>query len=279
MQTSDKRSGEFCLLMRSLMLHMQTVVSAAWRVRSSQVVLLFSVFSIVAAWVGGSFSPRQPQTVMFDVGFSMIRLLSAALAIYWVQELFAKDIERKTVFWICAAPVPRSSYLLGRFLGLIVMLFLALFVMALTLYGGLYTVAPTYIQASPVHLGWNVVTVFLYLWFDLVVVTAFALLLSVLSTTSMLPFFAGIAFVVIARSLGPTLAYLQAQVGQNGFAKTLNYVQWLLPDLSRFDIRDVVLYNKWPATEFLLALALQSLCFVAILMAIASLVFKRREFQ
>lgn len=265
--------------MQAILTHVRAALYAGWRIRSSQVVFFLALFAMLAAWVGGSFSPRQPETVMFDVGFSLIRVLGAVLAVYWVQELIAKDVEKKTVYWICAAPSPRSSYLIGRYVGITLMLMAALLLMGGMLHFGLSVVAPKYHQPTPIHLGINELATFLYLWLDLLVITAFVLLISCFSTTAMLPFFMGVMFVVISRALGPTLSYLMAQEGGVGSNKAvLDGVQWILPDLSRFDIRDAVLYGQWPHSDLLYAVPIQAFSFVSILLIVACYKFKRREF-
>jgi hypothetical protein len=47
------------------------------------------------AYLSGYFSPRQPQTVALDVGFSGIRFSLVLLNLFWVQELVAREIDRR----------------------------------------------------------------------------------------------------------------------------------------------------------------------------------------
>lgn len=251
-----------------------------WRVRSSRTVLALALASVLAAWLAGTFSPRQPQTVAFDVGFSLIRILGALITLFWVQELVSKDLERKTVIWACANPISRGHYVLGRYLGIAGMALLAIGLMGGLLTLSLGVVAPQVQQALPLILGWHMALLFAFLWFDLLVIAAFGLLMALVSTTSLLPFFVGTAFAIVARGLGPTLAYAKAGDSNAAeWAPTLDAIQWLLPDLSRYDIRGVVLYGQWPPADLMYFVPLQALAYVAMLLAVAILAFVRREFE
>jgi len=251
-----------------------------FRAHSTRLVL-FSVIAVLClAWLAGSFSPRQPLTVAFDAGFSLLRIVAALLALIWVQEFVAREIDRKTVMWACANPVSRAEYVLGKFLAIALMLALALALMAALLLANVAAVAPNYHQSRPLALGMPVFAVFFYLWLDLLVVLAFGVLLALLASSPLLPLLGGLAFAVVARGLGPTLAYVRAEnSAAAGWEGTLGAMQWLLPDLSRYDIREAVLYGRWPPDEQLLFVPLQALAYVVILMFVAQRFFARREFE
>lgn len=251
-----------------------------WRVRSSRTILALTLLAIASAWLAGTFSLRQPQTVAFDVGFSLIRILAALMAIFWVQELISKDLERKTVLWACANPVSRSQYVLGRFLGIAGMSFLMLVLMGAALFLIQSWVAPQVYQAIPVQSGWILVLLFACLWLDILVITAFSILMALVSTTALLPFFLSIVFMIVARGLGPTLAYVRSGDSRSGaWEPLLDFLQWILPDLSRYDIRGMALYGQIMNENSTWALAMQAGGYVAIILLIATFAFSRREFE
>jgi ABC-type transport system involved in multi-copper enzyme maturation permease subunit len=250
-----------------------------WRANSTRTVFLMTLAAIGVAWLAGSFSPRQPQTVAFDVGFSLIRILSVLLVLFWVQELVSKEIERKTVIWACANPVSRGQYVLAKFMALALLAAVALLLMGGMSALSLLAVAPKYAQSTPPAVG-GVWLTFIFLWFDLLVILAFGLLMAVVSTTILLPFFLGLAFAIVTRSLGPTIAYSTASDSSaSAWAPVVQLLQWVLPDLSRYDIRAVVLYGQWPEQTLMYGAPVQALAYVALLMTIAALAFSRREFE
>ncbi|WP_130466473.1 ABC transporter permease [Corticibacter populi] len=238
---------------------------------------------IFIAWLAANFSARQPATVALDVGLSGIRLVLMLMALFWVQELLGKDIERKSLYFVLAYPVSRGVYLASRFFAVAALLALGVLVLGLALGAVLGVLPVSYSQPTPIHLGGAYALVLLGIWLDLLVIAAFALLLCSLSTTPFLPLILGCFFALAARSLGVSLQYLLAP-GAEGTAEAtyllpvLNVAQWLLPDLSRLDWRDLSLYGlpvPWAALGWA---ALMALGYCGLLLALATWKFKRREF-
>lgn len=253
---------------------------AVWRARTTRVVLCAMLLSLSLAWLAGSFSPRQPLTVAFDVGFSLLRAVALLMTLVWIQETVVKEIDRKTVLWVCANPIRRQDYIIGKFLAVAVVTGTSSVVMLCMLLLSVISLAPGYYQSTPMALGWPVVVLFLYLWLDLMVIQSFGFLVAALSTTSLLPLFAGAGFGIVARGLGPTLAYVRSEdSAAGGWDASLSMLQWLIPDLSRYDVRSAVLYQQWPADEILLAVPLQAIAYTALLLLLATHFFSRREFE
>jgi Cu-processing system permease protein len=80
------------------------------RGKSFQAVFIFGVLLIGIAYLSGFFSPRQPQTVALDVGFSGIRFSLVLLNLFWVQELVAREIDRRVILFSLAYPVSRGAF-------------------------------------------------------------------------------------------------------------------------------------------------------------------------
>lgn len=260
----------------------------AWRTgvrnRGVQALFALAVFVVGLSWMTASFSGRQPQTVAFDMGISLVRLLGALLAAFWVQELFVRDIERRTVFWTLAYPISRSVYLLGRSIGVFALLGLYVLLMAGMLFLTLKLVGlDGYQQAHPVQLGWGYALTFLLIFLDLVVIACFAVALASQATVAMLPFFAALALAFSARMIGPVQQYLLEQVQGEGLSASLaplvKSFSWILPDLSRLDMRETVLYGNWPETGDIVFSTLQAGFYGALLLALAAWIFERREFE
>lgn len=240
-----------------------------------------SLMVIGAAVLASSFSGRQPVTVGVDVGLSGIRFVSLLLALFWVQDLLAKDIERKTLYFMLAYPYSRAQFLMARFFALALLSALPVFVL-----GGLLLLAVQlmgdYQQLSPVAQDGRYALALLGVWLDLLVVIAFAVFICTISTTPFLPLLLGLAFALAARGLGPAFDYLRSE----GLADPtqgrviqglLEYAYLVLPDLSRLDWRSFVLYGL-PVDMAAVSLAtLMGLAYVGLMLASAVLVFQRRD--
>ncbi|MES2352964.1 MAG: ABC transporter permease subunit [Pseudomonadota bacterium] len=260
----------------------------AWRSglrsRSFHALVVLGLLAIGAAYLSAQFSGRQPNTVALDVAISGVRFIALLMVVFWCQELVAREVERKTVFFALAYPVPRSSYLLGRYLGV-----LALAASAIAILGGLMTLMVSvsggdFIQASPVHVGLGLWATMLYIFIDVAVVGAFTVFIATISATPLLPLALGVAFAVAARGLSTALQYLR---DKDSGAADLNHtlgpvvtaIQWLIPDLGRLDIRSAALYGQWPSMETLSSSATASALYIVIAMAASILVFRGRQFS
>lgn len=263
-----------------------TAWRSGFRGRGVRLIVFLGFLTACVSWLAAEFSGRQPETVALDVGFSLIRLFGALLVLFWVTELLGKDLERRTIYFVLAYPVSRSIYIVSRFLAVASLAAIAVIGLGLfTLAAWWLTAHSGYTQASPVHFqGTTLPATLLLIWLDLAVIGAFALMIATLTTTPMLAFFVGLAFTVSARSLGPILAHLATNdPGAQKLAVTyqplLNTIHWIIPDLSRLDIRSSVLYGTQPETSTILWACLHVALYGIIALILAMLFFQRREFN
>lgn len=246
-------------------------------------ILVLGVLLVGVSFLAASFSPRQPQTVTIDVGFSGIRFSLILLAVFWVQELVAREVERRTVLYALAYPVSRAAYLLGRFAGVVSLLGVASLMLGALLWVSARYSGGQYVQAFVVQLGGPYWIAIGGLWADAIVVAAFSLLIATLSTVQMLPVALGVAFAVAGKTLGAALDYMARgadgdQDLLNRYGPLVETIQWLLPDLSRLDWRVWPMYGV-PLDAEVIAYALLLACgYVVILMSLAVFAFARREF-
>jgi ABC-type transport system involved in multi-copper enzyme maturation permease subunit len=260
---------------------------SAWRAglrsRSIQGVLVLGVLLVGVAYLSASFSPRQPRTVALDVGLSGLRVSLILFALFWVQELVGREIERRTVLFSLTYPVARGNYVLGRYLGVIGLLALAALLLGLLLWVAVRTTGGDYQQAFVIAAGVPYWATVAGLWIDAAVVAAFALWLSTLSTVPMLPLALGLAFAVGGKSLGAVAEYLakgaDGDVELMRFAPFIDAIQWVLPDLSRLDWRAWPMYGLAPDVLAVALSLLMATVYAALLLAMAVAVFRRREFQ
>lgn len=257
---------------------------AGLRGRSIQIILVLGAVLMGAAFLSASFSPRQPQTVALDVGFSALRAVLALLGLFWVQDLVAREVERRTVILAVSYPVRRSDYLLGRFCGILLLLLLAAVLLAMLLWLVVLCAGGGYDQGQFLHLGVGFWATVGGLWMDTAVVSAFALMISSFSTVSALPLVLGVCFAIGAKAIAVTRGYLMSgadgdvtMVGQ--MSPWIDVIHWLLPDLSRLDWRAWPMYGLEPSVGDLLWSAISACSYLAIMLLIACLVVEKRDFS
>jgi ABC-type transport system involved in multi-copper enzyme maturation permease subunit len=253
------------------------------RSRGIQAVFFFGVLVVVAAYLSASFSPRHPQTVALDVGFSGGRLSLVLFALLWVQELVVREIDRHSVFFALAYPLDRGQYLLGRYLSILLLLFLATILLAFMLLLIVLFAGGNYQQQYPVLLGIAYWATWAGLFIDAAVVAACGMLLATLSTSAIMPLLVGLVFAVTGKSLGAVLDYLRHgadgdKVIVSNFGPALEFIQWVLPDLSRLDWRTWPMYGQAPTSELVVLGSVMAAGYTLLMLALAMRTFSRREF-
>lgn len=257
-----------------------TTWRAGVRGRAIRAVLVVAALLVFVAYLASSFSPRQPQTVALDVGFSGLRFSLVLFALFWVEQLVGREISSKGILLALAYPVPRSHYLLARYLGVISLMAMAAIMIGLMLWIAVFMSGAKYDQSFRLAIGHAYWISVLGLWCDAAVVAAFAVMMASISTVSMLPMALGLGFAIAGKSLGAVLDYFAR--GADGdaelmaMAPVLNWIQWFLPDLSRLDWRVWSMYGTVPSG--IGESVLMGVGYIAILLSVGAYAFNRREF-
>lgn len=243
-----------------------------------------SLFVVVLAMaLSAYFGGRQPLTVALDVGFSTLRLLMPLLTILIVQEFFSNEFDKRYFLVSLTYLSARSGFLLGRFIVLLAMLIVILFVLALLQIFLVNVTGNFYPQATPVDMGGPYLIAMVFVLLDLVVLAALATLLAIVASTPSFVLLGTIGFMLVARSYGEIVELLSNNVGlvanAEGYRSSLGLLGYLFPDLGALDLRMLALYGK---LEFLphdwLWLVISSLGYVLGLLSLALWALQRKRF-
>lgn len=216
--------------------------------------------------------------IVVDFGLGMIGILGVLVAIFVGTGLVNKEIEKRTILVLIPKPISRAELIIGKHLGLSAVVAVMLTAMAI-----IYFALLAFSQSlNPLLWSENSVAVMpilislIYLFLELMVIIAVA-----------------IAFGVFTSSLLATLfsfgTYLMGNFSTDlvklGELSKNSSVQWLtenlytvLPDLSRLNFRNEVVYGVIPDSNILLSSAIYGIVYVILLQAIAILIFSRRQF-
>lgn len=257
---------------------------SGFRSRSVHVILVLGVLLVGVAFLSASFSPRQPITVALDVGLSGMRFSLVLFALFWVQELVGREVERRTVIYALSYPVSRGAYIIGRYLGILGLLALAALLLGMLLWLTTLYIGGDYEQGFRLGLGWPFWISVFGVWVDAALVAAFALWIASLSTVPMLPVALGIAFAVAGKSLGAVIDYLARGADNDPefvsrFKPLIETVQWVLPDLSRLDWRVWPMYELFPGWPAMGIGLLMAAGYAVVMIALSVMTFSRREFS
>ncbi len=244
-------------------------VREAIRNKLLYVLLLFAVGLILAGVLLSSLSYVESERILQDVGLASVRLFGVAIAIFVGVNLIHKEVDRRTVYTILSKPLSRVEFLLGKYVGLVLTIWLqAAIMIAAFVLVSLATGAPLTVAHA---------ATFLLIAVELALVVAVATLFSAFTTPMLASFFsAGVWFVGhLTRALRDIGANSDLPSIKNATAA----LHRVLPDLESFNLT-VEAAHGLPVTASDVVLPLvYGVGYVSILLVGAVLLFERRDFR
>ncbi len=234
--------------------------------------VLFVLLLIAGAIFLGELSAGQESKIIVDLGLSAMLLFGVFIAIFVGVGLVYKEIERRTLYAILSKPIGRGQFLLGKYLGLCLTLLVNVLVMGVGV-----SLALIYVRRGWDPLAIKIWPAIILIYFELMIITAVALLFSSFSTpalSALLTF-----FVFIIGHFSADLKGLATTSGSMPARSLFRALYYLLPNLANFSMISVASHGVSPdASGFALA-ALYAIVYVSVLLAGATLIFSRRNFK
>lgn len=230
-------------------------------------IFLLGGLLFIISYVAYSFTYGVPERVALDVGLGMISLSSVGLAIFMGVTLIAREVEQRTIYMVLARPINRTSFLLGRLGGLMVLLLINIFTL-----GAITLSFYSYLGGS-VHslIFWTLFFTFIESLLLLLLVVFFSLVVNpVLSVLFTLTLF------IVGHGVSETLVTRFAQQSPTILFILKSYL-WLFPNFERLNFKDYVLYQQnleWPVISFSLA---YGLLYSLILLLVSLWIFNKRN--
>ena len=239
------------------------------RDRILYVLLAFAAVLVLASLLMGQLTFVEQTKILLDLGQSSIALIGGLIAIFLGVGLVAKEIDRRTVYVIVSKPVLREEFLVGKFLGLAITLFVCVAVMSLLL----MAVLATHKQTP----DWALVQSVVLLYMELLVVTAAALLFSSFTTTTLAAIYS-VGVWLVGHVTGDIVRF--GSQSESPFVQFITKVlYYTLPNLEALNAKPNATHHEALATgEFGLAL-LYGLLYMGVFLFAATAVFSNRDFR
>lgn len=234
--------------------------------------VLFVLLLTGAAVFIGELSGGQERKIIVDLGLSAMLLFGVFIAIFVGVGLVYKEIERRTVYTIFAKPVGRGEFLVGKYLGLGLTLLVNVLVM-----GAGVSLALIYVSRGWDPLVSGIWPAILLIYVELMILTGVALLFSSFSSpalSALLTF-----FVFIIGHFSADLKSLAGSMGSRGARWLFGGLYYLLPNLANLSFITPAAHGRMPAATDTVAAVIYSFVYVVVILAAATLIFRRRNFK
>ena len=230
--------------------------------------LFFSLAMMLLGSVLSMLSYVERERMVQDFAFASIRLFSVAIAVFIGVGLIHKEVERRTVYTILSKPLSRAEFLIGKYTGLILIIWLQVAIMA-SFFAGV-----SLLMGAP--LGFTHLAALALIAVEVAVVVALATLFSSFTTPLLASFFScGLWFAGhLTRDLRDHGANSSSALVREGTA----WMHRILPDLESFNLSIEASHQLPVAASDIWFPALYGAGYVAIILASAAMIFERRDF-
>ena len=239
------------------------------RQRILLLLIVFTLLLIIISLFLEPFALGEAPKIMRDLGLGAASLFGILTVIILGSALIHRDIEKRTIYTVLSKPVKRSEVLLGKFLGmsvLIAVLELGMFVIhQLVIFAHEGAFAPALFIALPFTI------------IEVMVLLGVLLLFSSFSSTTLTSIMGVIFFVV-----GHAMPDLKLFADQTTVA-TLKYVAYgfyyILPNLENFNFRIDLAYGIGLYADQIFFALCYGVIYIVFLLYLTKLIFDRREFK
>jgi ABC-type transport system involved in multi-copper enzyme maturation permease subunit len=231
--------------------------------------LFFAIAMILFGVVLSSLSYVERERMVQDFAFATIRLFSVAIAIFVGVGLIHKEVDRRTVYTILSKPLSRAEFLIGKYTGLILIIWLQIAIMAF------FFVGVSLLMGAP--LGFTHLAALALTGVELALVVALATLFSSFTTPLLASFFS--CGIWLAGHLTRDLRDHGANSDSALVREATAWMYRILPDLESFNLSIEAAHQLPVAASDILFPALYGAGYVAIILASATLIFERRDFR
>jgi ABC-type transport system involved in multi-copper enzyme maturation permease subunit len=234
--------------------------------------LVFFVLLLVAsAPLFGQISIGLERLILINVGLSAISILGIIIAIFIGIGLVFKEIEKKTLYTILSRPVRRWEFITGKYLGLVMTLVVNSAFMTVGFYLALMWVSQGLAKADA-----RLLIAIYFTVLEFFIITAVTLLFSSFSTPIFSAIFAFSVFVIGTFS----------EDLHNFAALTRGFTRWLVtgaaylvPNFSALNVISQVAHGEAISGKLVLFNTAYALLYSAAAIALAVLIFERRNLK
>jgi ABC-type transport system involved in multi-copper enzyme maturation permease subunit len=230
---------------------------------------LFAIFMLLCSRLLPEVSAGTNNKILLDLGLATMSILATIVTVFVGTGLINKEIEKKTVLTLIPKPVSRAEFIIGKHLGLAAVLAVlvaamtAIYLFILTVSGVPYPISSLLVAA-------------LFLFLELCLLAAAGLMFGVF-TSSILATLLSFAIYLIGH-FSRDMVRLSKLTQNPSFERLTDWLYLFLPNLSRLDLKNDAVYGVLPPSNVLWTNALYGLVYTALFLAIATIIFTRREF-
>ncbi len=220
--------------------------------------------------------------VLVDLNLSTIAFAGLLLTFFVNINLIAKDIDKRTIYCVLSKPLSRTEYILGKYLGIMLLVLVALCILVIASSSIIYFVKATYDPIYFKGFSWACFfQAFLYEILMFTILNAVVIFFSSISTSSFLVLLFTVATYITGQTIEEVMVYFKREAVANQLTEMNSWIidiaQYVFPNFSAFDIKTLASHGNFLPLGHTMALVSYSIIYTILLLLFSSLIFNKRE--
>ncbi len=250
----------------------KTTFGEALRKKILNIFLLVAVALIIFSVSFSYFTAREEMTIIKSMGLGVIAIAGMFISVVLGINLVPTEIEKRTIFTILSKPVKRHEFLLGKFLGGLLTVFVNVLLMTVV-----FMLTVTW--KSHWQPDYALLKGILMIFFQLFLLSSVAVFFSIFATPAV-NFFLTSAVYIMGSLSDVTLSLMKDKEQHVVMKAFFGAVHYIVPNFANFFTQnplihpDVTIKNE---TVYYAQNIAYALVYASILMIVAILVFEKQE--
>ena len=235
----------------------------------------FAVLLIGTSYLIGQLTAGQDVKIIKDLGLAAIATFGLLISVFIGIGLVWKEVERRSIYSLLAKPIRRGEFIVGKYAGLALTLFVNVAIMTVVFYAVLAYLGTQFPNVRATDPGMLPAVGLIFV--ELLLLTAIALFFSTFSS----PFLsAALTFGLwVVGHFNADLRNFENVVASKPAAYLARALYYVLPNFAAFDIKTQVVQALPVPVSYLLTTTVYGVVYIALLLVAAVVVFSRRDFK
>jgi ABC-type transport system involved in multi-copper enzyme maturation permease subunit len=233
---------------------------------------IFAIVLIAASLTISKLTLGEQFRIIANVGTSSTQVFGTLIAVFMGVGLLSRELDRRTCYPILARSVGRGHFILGKYAGLMAVLALNALVMAAATAAVLlvYTGKASFLSTAFAVTFW-------LLFLQFAICAGFAMLFTSFSTATLSVIFT-LAFVAAGHVFSEVRNFW-LQNKDAGLKPLVNVLDYVLPNMGLLDVKEAFTYGDPLTISSILTRSCYGIAYAGVLVALAALVFSRKDVQ
>jgi ABC-type transport system involved in multi-copper enzyme maturation permease subunit len=229
--------------------------------------IVFSVLIMSVSFALGQLSFAEQTRISANFGLAAIHIGAICIAIFVGSTLVMKELDKQTILTILVRPLSRTEFILGKFVGLSLVI--------ATVMAGLGLVLAFVFILIGMELSIELLFALFGIFLESICLLAFALLFSMFARPVLVVCFSAAVFLI--GHWFSSLKYFSEKAPGSFIDWTYKTIRFFIPNLEMLNWKNLVVYHDSAAELHIASSAAYSLIWTLLLIVFTAVLFERKD--